>query len=150
MARMAHRLGLVDNWTIFGLDFVCEAQAYFLSETCPQLRVSRNQYDAASGAVNLIDQHHCNTIKRELEPADVLIGKALGTLPLDGFLYYYDALLPLSGHLLYAAPAGQSALENAEEKVGYIEKIMDVEKKLTTRDGQLEMSVFTRHLKAES
>jgi hypothetical protein len=151
MARITHRLGLVDNWTTFDLDFVCDAKAYFLGETCPQLRVNRNQYDPSLGAVNLIDQHHCNTIKRELEPADILIGsEALGTLPLDSFLYYYDALLPLSGHLLYAAPAGASSIEDAGDKMRYIEKIMEPEKKLITRDGQLEMFVFTRHLTTES
>ena len=151
MARMIQRLGLLDNWTIFGLDFVCDAQAYFLRETCPQLRISRNQYDSASGAVNLIDQHHGNIIKQELEPADVLIGgKALGTLHLDAFLYYIDALLPLSGHLLYANPTGPCALEDSPEKLRFIEKVMESERQITTRRGDLEISVFTRHLHPEA
>ena len=87
MVRILKSHDLVDNWTIFDLDFVCEAQAYFIKENFPELQVNRNSYDPRPGNINLIDQHHRNIVRRELVGADVLIGThSWSELPLDDFL----------------------------------------------------------------
>ena len=147
MVRIVNQLGLVDNWTIFDLDFVCDAQAYFIQENCPQLTINRNSYDSRSGTVNIIDQHHRNIIKRELEPADVMIGThSWSELPLDDFLWYYDALLPLSGNLLYATQVRWPSPELTRKKLDYISEVMTAQKRITTENENVEMFVFARQL----
>ena len=49
MVRILKSHDLVDNWTIFDLDFVCEAQAHFIKQNFPDLQVHRNSYDPRPG-----------------------------------------------------------------------------------------------------
>ena len=146
MVRILKSHDLVDNWTIFDLDFVCEAQAHFIKENFPELQVNRNSYDPRPGNINLIDQHHRNIIRRELAAADVLIGThSWSELPLDDFLWYYDALLPLAEHLLYATQVRWPSPELTRKKLNYIEKMMMPQVKVLTEQDNVELFVFSRN-----
>lgn len=151
MLRIVDTLGLVDNWTIFDLDFVCDAQAYFIKQTCPELTINRNSYDNSPGTVNLIDQHHRNIVKRNLEPADVMIGThSWSELTLNDFLWYYDAILPLTSNLLYATQVKWPSPELTRKKLEYIRKSLrtspgNVDIRLTTTSPQEQLPNLADH-----